>query len=201
MVEESPDIQNSQETVSDQEMKDQRRAARSTLREILDTVLLMLLIIVVTRVLVQTFRIEGISMEPNLHDGQYLIINKFIYYLQPPKRGDVVVFHYPRNPRRDFIKRIIGLPGEKVEIRGERVFINGQELEEPYTLHKGNYAWGPQRLGEDEYFVLGDNRNSSSDSHDWGSLPRDAIIGKAWISYWPPKHLGLVPHYSYAATE
>jgi signal peptidase I len=199
VFDEPPDIQNSQETVSDQGMKDQRRAVKSTLREILDTVLLMLLIIVVTRVLVQTFRIEGVSMEPNLHDGQYLIINKFIYYLRPPQRGDVVVFRYPKNPRRDFIKRIIGLPGEKVEIRGERVFINGEELVEPYALHKGNYTWGPQRLGEDEYFVLGDNRNSSSDSHNWGPLPRDAIVGKAWISYWPPEHWGFVPHYSYAA--
>jgi len=140
-------------------------------------------------------------MEPNLHDGQYLIINKFVYYLHPPERGDIVVFHYPKNPRRDFIKRVIGLPGEKVEIKGKRLFINGEELEEPYTLHTGNYTWGPQRLGEDEYFVLGDNRNSSSDSHNWGSLPGDAIIGKAWISYWPPKYLGLVPHYSYAAPE
>lgn len=197
----SPDTQTNSETVRDREMKDQHQAAKSILREILDTVLLMLLIIVVTRVLVQTFRIEGVSMEPNLHDGQYLIINKFIYYLQPPQRGDVVVFRYPKNPRRDFIKRIIGLPGEKVEVKGERVFINGEELAEPYALHKGNYTWGPQRLGEDEYFVLGDNRNSSSDSHNWGPLPRDAIVGKAWISYWPPEHWGLVPHYSYAASK
>ena len=198
MFEESPDIQDS---VGDQDMKDQRHKDKSLLRDTAETVLLTLLIFVAVRALVQNFRIEGVSMEPNLHDGQYLIINKFTYYLHPPERGDVVVFHYPKNPRRDFIKRIIGLPGEKVEVRGKRLIINGEELDEPYTLYTGDYAWGPQYLEEDEYFVLGDNRNSSSDSHNWGPLDGEAIIGKAWISYWPPKHLGLVPHYSYAATE
>ena len=201
MFEESPEIQDGQETVDDQDIQDQRQRDKSILREIVETVLLTLLIFLAIRTLIQNFRIEGVSMEPNLHDGQYLIINKLVYYLHPPERGDIVVFHYPKNPQRDFIKRIIGLPGEKVEVRGERIFINGEELEEQYTLHTGKYAWGPQRLGEDEYFVLGDNRNSSSDSHNWGPLPEDDIIGKAWISYWPPEHLGLVPHYSYAATE
>ncbi len=201
MFEESPEIQDGHETVDNQDIKGQQQKGKSILREIVETVLLTLLIFLAVRTLIQNFRIEGTSMEPNLHDGQYLIINKLLYYLHPPERGDVVVFHYPKNPRRDFIKRVIGLPGEKVEVRGERIFINGEELEEPYTLHTSNYTWGPQRLGEDEYFVLGDNRNSSSDSHNWGSLSRDAIIGKAWISYWPPNYLGLVPHYSYAATE
>jgi signal peptidase I len=185
------------ETQGGQDVKDKWREIKSVLREVVETVLLTLLIFFAIRALIQNFRIEGVSMEPNLHDGQYLIINKFVYYLHPPERGDVVVFHYPRNPRRDFIKRIIGLPGEKVEIRGERILINGEELQEPYAVHTGNYSWGPQRLGEDEYFVLGDNRSSSSDSHNWGPLPKDAIVGKAWISYWPPKYWGLVPHYSY----
>jgi len=201
LFEESPETQSGQETVGHQDIKDRWQGVKSVLREIVETVLLTLLIFLAIRALVQNFRIEGTSMEPNLHDGQYLIINKFVYYLHPPERGDVVVFHYPRNPRRDFIKRVIGLPGENVEIRGKRLFINGEKLEESYALHTSNYAWGPQRLGEDEYFVLGDNRNSSSDSHNWGPLPGDAIVGKAWISYWPAKYWGLVPHYSYAATE
>jgi signal peptidase I len=195
LLEESPKIQDGQD------MEDQQKRDKSILREFVETALLTLLIFLAIRTLIQNFRIEGVSMEPNLHDGQYLIINKLVYYLHPPERGDVVVFHYPKNPRRDFIKRIIGLPGERVEVRGESIFINREELAEPYALHTGKYAWGPQRLGEDEYFVLGDNRSSSSDSHSWGPLPRDALVGKAWISYWPPKHLGLVPHYSYAATE
>ena len=195
MIEESPQLQDGQ-GIEDQQQRD-----KSILRDVVETVLLTMLIFLAVRTLIQNFRIEGVSMEPNLHDGQYLIINKLVYYLHPPERGDVVVFHYPKNPRRDFIKRIIGLPGERVEVRGESIFINREELAEPYALHTGKYAWGPQRLGEDEYFVLGDNRSSSSDSHSWGPLPRDALVGKAWISYWPPKHLGLVPQYSYAATE
>ncbi len=195
------ETQDEQEIVGDQDAPDQRQGEKSILREMMETALLVILVFVVTRVLIQNFRIEGISMEPNFHDGQYLIINKFTYYLHPPERGDVVIFHFPRNPSRDFIKRVIGLPGEKVEVRGERILVNGEGLEEPYTLHIGQYNWGPLILGEDEYFVLGDNRNSSSDSHSWGPLPEDAILGKAWISYWPPEHLGIVPNYSYAATE
>jgi signal peptidase I len=184
-----------------QDIEDQRQRDKSIWREIAETVLLTLLIFLAIRTLIQNFRIEGDSMEPNLYEGQYLIVDKLVYYLHPPERGDVVVFHYPNNPSRDFIKRIIGLPGEKVEVKEERLFINDEELEEPYALHMGQYTWGPQRLGEDEYFVLGDNRNHSHDSHSWGPLSGDAIVGKAWISYWPPKHLGLVPHYSYAATK
>lgn len=201
MFEELPEAQGRQETVGDQDTKDRWQGVKSALREIVETVLLTLLIFFAIRALIQNFRIEGTSMEPNLHDGQYLIINKFAYYLHPPERGDVVVFHYPRNPRRDFIKRVIGLPGETVEIRGKHLYIDGEELDESYALYTGNYSWAAQRLGEDEYFVLGDNRNSSSDSHNWGPLPGDAIIGKAWISYWPPKYWGLISHYSYAATE
>ena len=201
MFEELPETQGGQETVGDQDTKDRWQGVKSALREIVETVLLTLLIFFAIRALIQNFRIEGTSKEPNLHDGQYLIINKFAYYLHPPERGDVVVFHYPRNPSRDFIKRVIGLPGETVEIRGEHLYIEGKELDESYALYTGNYSWAAQRLGEDEYFVLGDNRNSSSDSHNWGPLPGDAIIGKAWISYWPPKYWGLISHYSYAATE
>ena len=193
MLEELPEVQDRRES--------QEQRFKSALREIVDTALLMLLIFIVVRVAVHTFRIEGVSMEPNLHDGQYLIVNKLVYYFRSPQRGDIVVFHYPRNPRRDFIKRVIGLPGEKVEIKGEHIFINDEELEEPYTVHEGNYAWGPQVMGPDEYFVLGDNRNSSSDSHNWGPVPRDDIIGKAWISYWPPDYWGFVPHYSYSAPD
>lgn len=201
MFEELPETKSEQEPVSAQDTKGRWEGVKSSLREVVETVLLTLLIFLAIRTLIQNFRIEGTSMEPNLHDGQYLIINKFVYYLHPPERGDVVVFHYPRNPSRDFIKRVIGLPGETVEIREEHVFVDGEKLEEWYALYTGEYSWGARHLGEDEYFVLGDNRNSSSDSHNWGPLPRDAIIGKAWVSYWPPKYWGLVPHYSYAATE
>ncbi|MFQ6059279.1 MAG: signal peptidase I [Anaerolineae bacterium] len=180
------------------------RGVKSLVHEAFETIILTLLIFLLIRVVVQNFRIEGSSMEPNLHAGQYLIINKFAYrWLHPPQRGDIIVFEYPRAPNRDFIKRVIGLPGEKVEIRQGRVYINDQPLEEPYLSRLGTYSWGPQVVGEDEYFVLGDNRNNSSDSHTWGMLPKGNIVGKAWISYWPPQYWGLVPNsnYSFASSE
>ena len=173
---------------------DRWQGVKSALRDTIETVLLTLMIFFLVRAFIQNFRIEGTSMEPNLHNGQYLIINKLAYHLHPPARGDIIVFRYPHNPKRDFIKRVIGLPGEKVEVRRGRVFINGQELNEPYPLKAGAYSWGPQILGPDEYFVLGDNRNNSSDSHSWGALPRANIIGKAWVCYWPPRYWGLIRH-------
>ena len=175
------------------------RSALAILREVVETVVLTLIIFFLIRTVVQNFRIEGTSMEPNLHDGQYLVINKIVYRLHPPQRGDIIVFRFPRDPQRDFIKRVIGLPDESVEVRAGRVFINGTALDEPYSPAMSTYSWGPKTLGEDEYFVLGDNRSNSSDSHNWGMLPRENIIGKAWLSYWPPQNWMVIPHYSFAA--
>jgi signal peptidase I len=193
------DFSNHQELVQEttEAPTDRWVTVKSALREVIETVLLTLLIFFLVRTLIQNFRIEGSSMEPNLHDGQYLIINKIVYRFHPPERGDIVVFQFPRNPQRDFIKRIIGLPGEKIEVRQGEVLINDQELEEPYAPKAGSYSWGPALVGENELFVLGDNRNNSSDSHSWGMLPRDKIVGKAWVSYWPPQHWSLIPHYSF----
>lgn len=172
------------------------------LREVAETLILTVLIFVLVRgVLVQNFKIEGFSMEPTLHEGQYLIVNKFIYYLQPPQRGDIIVFAFPRGPERDFIKRVIGLPGDTVEIRSGQVLVNGEPLEEPYISEPVAYSSPPVTLGPNEYFVLGDNRNNSSDSHTWGVLDRKYIIGKAWLSYWPPEEWGFVPNYPVQARE
>ena len=172
---------------------------KSTVLEIIETIVMTVLIFAAVRLLVQNFRIEGNSMEPNLHDGQYLIIEKVSYALSSPSRGDVIVFHYPNNPKRDFIKRIIGLPGETVEVRQGQLFVNGTLMEEPYKPDEGTYSWGPAIVGPDEYFVLGDNRNNSSDSHSWGMLPRSLIIGRAWLSYWPVANWGFIPHFSFPA--
>jgi signal peptidase I len=164
-------------------------------RELVETLLLTALIFISIRALGQNFRIEGYSMEPNLHQGQYLIVNKFIYYLQPPQRGDIIVFEYPRSVDRDFIKRVMGIPGDTVEVRPGQIFVNGEQIEEPYKPEQPAYSYGPITLGPNEYFVLGDNRNNSSDSHSWGPLERKYIIGKAWLSYWPPQNWGTVPNY------
>lgn len=183
------------------ERDDQRVSLKAILREIVETAIMTLVIFFLVRLALQNFRIEGHSMEANLHDGQFLIVNKLVYYIHPPERGDVIVFHSPVNPRKDFIKRVIGLPGEEVEIREGQAYVDGVRLEETYVSNRGNRSWGPEVVGDFEYFVMGDNRNNSSDSRSWGMLDGNAIIGKAWVSYWPLPDLGLVPHYTYASVE
>ncbi len=177
------------------------RGIGSLLRELVETLILTLVIFLLIRFAVQNFRIEGFSMEPNFHDGQFLIVNKLIYALHPPERGDVIVFIPPNNTTRDFIKRVIGLPGDRIEIMDGRVYVNGAPLDEPYPLNPGSYTSAPVTVPAGEYFVLGDNRNNSSDSHSWGTVDGKSIIGKAWVSYWPPQVMGLVPTYSYAAAK
>jgi len=167
---------------------------RSLLREILETILLTILLFLVLNTVTGRFQVRGSSMEPTLHDGQYLVVSKLIYWLHPPERGDVIVFRPPNHPSEDYIKRIVGLPGEQVEIRGGEVWVDGVLLDEPYVAHPGSYS-GSWNLGEGEYFVLGDNRSNSSDSHNWGVLPKENIVGKAWLCYWPPEEWGLVAHH------
>jgi signal peptidase I len=171
----------------------------NALRELIETLILTLVIFLLIRFAVQNFRIEGYSMEPNFHDGQFLFVNKIVYMLRLPERGDVIVFVPPSNSTRDFIKRVIGVPGDRVEIVNGRVFVNGEELKETYPLNVGSYSMGPITVPPDEYFVLGDNRNYSSDSHSWGPVSANKIIGKAWVTYWPLQMIGFVPDYSYAS--
>lgn len=168
-------------------------------RELIETLALTLVIFLLVRFAAPNFRIEGFSMEPDFHDGQYLFVNRLIYMLQPPERGDVIVFIPPTSSSRDYIKRVIGLPGERVEVVNGRILIGGQELQEPYPLNPGTYSYGPVTVGTDEYFVLGDNRDNSSDSHSWGMLDAKKIIGKAWITYWPLDMIGWVPNYPYTS--
>lgn len=181
------------------EAERQRIDFKGILREIIETAVLTLVIFFLVRLAFQNFRIEGHSMLPNLHHGQFLIVNRLVYRLHPPERGDVVVFHSPQNPGKDFIKRVVGLPGEQVEISEGQVFINGTRLDETYINRPTYGSWGPAVVSEGDYFVLGDNRDSSSDSRNWGMLDKGAIVGKAWLSYWPPQQWGIVPHYSFAA--
>jgi signal peptidase I len=171
---------------------------KSLLREIVETVLLTVLIYVAVNFATGRFRIEGSSMEPSMHPNQYVLVDKISYMLGDPQRGDVIVFNYPQATERDFIKRVIGLPGETVTVRGGVVYVNGVPLDEPYIAAAPTYenTWA---LGPDQYFVLGDNRNSSSDSHAWGPLGREYLIGRAILVYWPPDLWGVVPHYTFGA--
>jgi signal peptidase I len=166
------------------------------LREIVETILLTLVIFVVVNTLTGRFRIEGPSMLPNLEEGQYLIVDKVVYKLRAPHRGEIIVFHQPRDPNRDLIKRIIGLPGETIDIEQGLVYIDGERLREPYVAHRDTRSVQYQ-LGPDEFFVVGDNRPNSDDSRSWGPLQRNQIVGRAWISYWPVKDWGSIPHYSF----
>lgn len=166
---------------------------RSFARELVETAILTIAIFLVVRVALQNFRVEGSSMEPNLHNGEYILVNKVDYMLTSPARGDVIVFQAVQagQPDKDFIKRVIGLPGETVAVRNRAVYINGRRLREPYIKSLPTYPYPATRVPPNEYFVLGDNRNNSADSHMWGDLNRRYIIGKAWISYWPPSELRL----------
>jgi len=167
---------------------------KTALRDVLETALLTLVIFLGVRLGVQNFRVEGFSMQPTLQSNQYLLVNKVAYMVGEPERGDIVVFRLPQDPKRDLIKRIVALPGEEVEVRGGIVYIDGKPLEEPYIKDKPLYFFSKKKVPEGEFFVLGDNRNNSFDSHVWDFLPREYLIGKAWVSYWPVQAWAVVQH-------
>lgn len=173
----------------------QRQPTSLLAREIIETLLLTLFIFWIVNTATGRFRIEGHSMLPTLQEGEYVIIDKLSYYLDEPNRGDVIVLHFPNDRSRDFIKRVIGLPGDRVEVSEGIVKVNDVVLNEPYINASPNYS-GSWDVPEGQFFVLGDNRNNSSDSHNWSFLPREDIVGKAWIIYWGPENWGLVPHYA-----
>lgn len=213
-------------TVDDDGSGSQERArdddSRSILWEITETLVLALLIFLAVRTVVLNFRVDGLSMEPSLDSGQMLLVNRQIYFhfdangvldalplverdgenvvypFHPPQRGDIVVFEPPvGRADKPYIKRVIGLPGERISIHDGGVFINGERLKEPYIGQTAT-SW-PGRsddfkfvIPEEHIFVLGDNRNNSTDSRSFGPVSVDEIIGKAWISYWPAGHLGIV---------
>lgn len=162
--------------------------------EVVKIVVISLAIIIPVRYyLVQPFFVRGASMEPNFDNGQYLIVNEINYRFEDPARGEVIVFKYPFEPSQYYIKRIIGLPGELVEIKDGHVVIYNEEFPQGKTLDESSYLFEEiitqglihLKLNEDEYFVLGDNRGSSSDSRQWGILPKDNIIGRVWVRAWP----------------
>ncbi|GCE26141.1 signal peptidase I [Dictyobacter alpinus] len=168
-------------------------------RQIIETITLVLLMLLVVRLAVQNFHIDGQSMEPTLHDQEFILVNKAAYLLQQPARGDIIVFRYPKNPQEDYIKRIIATPGDKISITHDAVIVDGVALHERYINKQDAHDYDPattrRTIGSDQYFVMGDNRGNSSDSRDWGTVPRQNIIGKAIVVYWPfgVDNFGLLP--------
>jgi signal peptidase I len=183
---------------------------KSTIREYFESIVIAVILALFVRTwVVQAFKIPTGSMENNLLIGDHLLVNKFVFGpssasiertllpMREPQRRDVVVFKYPDDPERDFIKRVIGLPGETVELRNKKVYINGQPLDEPYvhflepasnsaevTSFDVRERYGPVRVPDGQYFVMGDNRDNSQDSRYWGFLPRSYMKGKALMIYW-----------------
>ncbi len=160
-------------------------------REVIETIVLTALMFLVIRFAVQNFNIEGHSMEPNLHDQELILVDKWTYLFRSPARGDVIVFMAPPQPSQDYIKRVIGVPGDVITIQNTTVIVDGVKLKESYIdpnnqgnmfdyKHISNMVVPP-----DDFFVLGDNRKGSSDSRDWGFVPEQNIIGRAALVYWP----------------
>jgi signal peptidase I len=167
-----------------------------------DLVFALMIAALVVVFIVQPVKVEGTSMLPRLHDGERIFVNKLIYYDEyrwAPKieRGDIVVFWYPKDPSKSYIKRVIGLPGEIVEVREGTVFINGAVLEEKYldpSENSSSASQGPLQVNPNYYFVMGDNRDNSSDSRSWGQVPKKYIYGKALLRYWPPSAASVIHH-------
>lgn len=197
MLQESP-----AETTAVAELPRPKLHRRGFARELLDTVVLIGAIYALVNLASVRFIVEGPSMQPNFETGQFLIVSRINYLLGEPQRGDIVVFHPPgkQDDEPPYIKRVIGLPGDTVELRDSRVYVNGRELFEPYINEPciparcDDQTW---ELGPDEYFVMGDNRNHSSDSRAFDPIPRSSIIGEAMIRYWPPQDWGIVSQIAY----
>lgn len=161
--------------------------------DILETVVLSVLLFLAINAVSARIRVDGSSMEPTLHNGEFVIVNKLAYKFGAPALGDVIVFHYPRDPEQEYIKRVIGLPGDHVKITNGMVYVNDQPVNEAYIAAAPTYQ-SEWNVPEGTLFVLGDNRNNSSDSHNWGPVPIDNVIGKALVVYWPPRNWGLIEH-------
>ncbi len=159
--------------------------------DVLETLVLSVLLFLAINAISARIRVDGSSMEPTLQSGEFIVVNRLAYKIGKPELSDVVVFHFPGDPRLEYIKRVVGLPGDTVRIAEGTVYVNDRLLTEPYIAAKPRYN-GSWNVPEGHLFVLGDNRNNSSDSHNWGSVPMENVVGEAYFVYWPPTDWGRV---------
>ncbi len=174
-----------------------RVRSRAFWRDIRDTLLMVIVIYTLVNLLAPRYIVDGASMQPNFETGEWIIVSRLPYLLGQPQRGDVVILDF-EEPQDDLIKRVVGLPGETIGVRDGKVFVNGIPLEEDYINAEPRYTEEPITLGPGEYYVLGDNRNNSRDSHSFGAVAESHIMGRAWLIYWPPPNWGIVPQQTYA---
>ena len=161
--------------------------------DLLETVALAVLLFLGINAVSARVRVDGFSMRPTLENGEFVLVNRLAYRFGEIQRGDIIVFHYPTDPSQELIKRVIGLSGDQVAVNGGKVSVNGQELQEPYIAAAPAYS-GNWEVPDGYLFVLGDNRNDSSDSHSWGMLPVKNVIGQAVLIYWPPPMWSVIEH-------
>lgn len=168
------------------------KRALSGLFEILQMLVMALVLYFIIDAVIARVRVFNISMEPTLVQGEILMVNKMQYKFGEMQYGDIITFHYPLDPERDYVKRLIGLPGDEIVIENGVLFVNGLELYEPYISASPEYE-GTWLVPQRNLFVLGDNRNPSADSHIWGFVPFENVIGKAFLVYWPVTHIRTLP--------
>lgn len=181
----------SNEIENPQEPAPQPISSTGAVREVLQTLILAVVLYFLIDLVVARVRVENISMLPTLQPGEFVLVNKMAYEMGDFERGDIVVFHY--SPEEDYIKRVIGLPGDEVTVGNGQVVVNGQLLDEPYISAPPQYT-GTWNVPDGSLFVLGDNRNQSSDSHRWGFIEEDSVIGKALVVYWPIDEVKILSH-------
>jgi signal peptidase I len=173
------------------ESKSKRSGCLGFFIDAIETVLLALVLFLAINALSARVRVENVSMQPTLKPGEFLLVNRVAYKFGQPSIGDIIVFHAPGASDMDYIKRIIGLPGDQVRVSDGIVYVNNQPLYEPYIAETPRYT-GTWDVPPNEYFVLGDNRNNSSDSHMWGFVPHEDIVGRALLIYWPLSDMAIL---------
>ena len=168
--------------------------------DIIETLVLAVVLFLGINAVSARVRVDGFSMIPTLQDGEFVLVSKLNYQFGNVERGDIIVFHFPMDPEQELIKRVIGLPGDTIGVQNGKVSVNGQVLDEPYIAATPAYS-GEWQVPDDQLFVLGDNRNDSSDSHSWGFLPFEKVVGKAVVIYWPPPLWEIIRHAKIPATQ